>query len=258
MANIPSYMYSLPKLCGISLPIILVFMIFSSCTRSISSTGAQNLASSDSDPKAISIANQVMEANGGQEAWQNLTYVKWNFFGSRLHIWNKKTDDYVIKGLKEDYLIKGNLHESATYLALGGQQITHPDSLSKYGNKAKSMWNNDAYWLFMPYKLKDQGVTLKYISQEKDMLGNDADKLAMTYTAVGDTPDNKYIIYVDQTTKLITQWDFYPLASDEEPRFQIPWTEYLEYDGVMLASSRGDKYQITEIETGPSLARYFK
>lgn len=251
-------MYSLLKISSISLPIFIVFIILSGCTRKIDMGAGQILGEVGADSKAISIANQVMEGNGGLEAWQNLTYVKWNFFGSRLHIWNKKTDDYVIKGIKDDFLIKGNLHESATSLVLQGQQISHPDSLTKYGDKAISMWNNDAYWLFMPFKLRDSGVTLQCLSPDKDLLGNETDKLALTFTNVGDTPDNKYIVYIDQSTNRISQWDYYPMASDAAPRFQIPWTDYKEYDGVMLASGRGDKYEITEIATGDSLAHYFK
>lgn len=239
---------------------LCILSIIVACTRQASLDKAANYTEnpeSTSDMQAVALADQVMQANGGIKNWQNLTYVKWNFFGSRRHIWNKKTDDYVIHGIKDDFVIKGNLHGPASYLALQGVQVSHADSLSKYSKKAISMWNNDAYWLFMPFKLLDQGVHLKSMGEGSDLANNSADKIEMTFTAVGDTPDNKYIIYIDKETKRVSQWDFYVNRGDEEARFQIPWTGYQNYDGVMLASDRGDQYKLTEIATGDSLAYYF-
>lgn len=249
-------MYSLPK-NTISNAMILVLFIFGGCSQRLGTATLDNLNTNPSDPRAQRIADDVMIANGGQEAWDDLTYVKWNFFGSRLHVWNKKTNDYYIKGLKDDFLIRGNLKTGTTSLIQNDKQVTNQDSLTKYGEKAVKMWNNDAYWLLMPFKLKDPGTTLKYLNTSTDLAGNDAYRLELTFTDVGDTPDNKYIIYVDTKTNLVTQWDFYVDRDDEKPRFQIPWTAYEKYDGVYLASDRGDKYKLEQIATGDTLAHYF-
>ncbi|MBT4792682.1 MAG: hypothetical protein HON90_14000, partial [Halobacteriovoraceae bacterium] len=50
-----------------------------------------------SDEKAIEIANKVMKSMGGRENWDNSKYLKWNFFGKRLHYWNKETGDIRIE-----------------------------------------------------------------------------------------------------------------------------------------------------------------
>ncbi len=51
-----------------------------------------NLA--DSDPEAIRIADQVMEALGGRKNWDKTRYLKWNFFGKRRHTWDRYTGNY--------------------------------------------------------------------------------------------------------------------------------------------------------------------
>ena len=61
-----------------------------------------------------------------------------------------------------------NIHSMKGKVKMGGEELSHPDSLSKYLEKGKNMWINDSYWLVMPYKLKDSGVTLKYVGEEEN------------------------------------------------------------------------------------------
>ncbi len=48
------------------------------------------------DEKAVALANEILAASGGQEAWDQTNYLQWNFFGSRKHIWNKATGDLMV------------------------------------------------------------------------------------------------------------------------------------------------------------------
>jgi hypothetical protein len=75
--------------------------------------------------------------------------------------------------------------------------------------------------------------------------------LVLTFTDVGDTPDNKYDVYVDRETGLVTQWSFYRTAADPEPRFTLPWNGWANYDGIMLATGRG-KTELTGIRVSTS------
>jgi len=138
-----------------------------------------------------------------------------------------------------------------------GINLTAQDSLQKYLDKGKSMWINDAYWLFMPHKLKDSGVTLKYITKDTTSSGRSADVLSLTFDQVGDTPDNMYYVYVDDSSRLVTQWDFYTDVQDSIARFTTPWNEYEQYDRLLLSSSRGENYDINDISASDTLSRYF-
>ncbi len=211
----------------------------------------------DSDQKAIALADMTMEAMGGRTAYENARYLSWNFFGSRKHVWDKMTGDVYIKSLKEDYELHMNIKNMKGSLKMGGQDIQQQDSLTKYLQKGKEMWINDSYWLVMPYKLKDSGVTLKYLGEGDTTDGVLADKVELTFNNVGVTPLNKYHVYIQKDTKLVVQWDFFTNTTDEEPRFSTPWTDYKEYGGIMLSSGRGN-YTLSEIMVSDSLKEYFE
>ena len=117
-------------------------------------------------------------------------------------------------------------------------------------SNANSMWINDAYWLVMPFKLKDSGVTLQYVGKDTLLTGDAADRLALTFQNVGDTPDNKYHVWVDENN-LIQQWAFFRSATDSLPQFITPWTSYHQYGAILLSGDRG-KYQLTDIAVHPN------
>ena len=191
-----------------------------------------------SDEKAMEIADKVMKSMGGRENWDNSKYLKWNFFGKRLHYWNKETGDIRIEIPNSDAIILMNINTLEGKVKLGDVEPTKLDSLEKYLELGKEMWTNDSYWMFMPFKLKDSGVTLKY-KQKRMMKDNEyAFALELTFSGVGETPDNKYIIYVDTYDYKIRQWDFYPIPTMKEPAFTTTWDNYLQYGNIELANVR--------------------
>jgi len=200
-----------------------------------------------SDPKAIAIADEVMKAMGGRKNWDKIRFIKWNFFGSRIHTWDKWTGDIRIDYTKEDLKVIMNIHSMKGTAMIEDTLVdaNHPRN-GPIMQKAKAHWINDSYWLVMPFKLKDSGVTLKYMGESQTQAGSLADVVSLTFEEVGVTPDNKYLVYVDKKSRLVTQWDFYTKASDQEPRFQIPWEGYSKYGNILLSGGRG-KYALTDI-----------
>ncbi len=209
---------------------------------------AEGFDMANSDAKAIAIADEVMIAMGGRQNYDQTRFIKFNFFGSRVHTWDKLTGDIRIDYQKEDKTLLMNIHNMEGKAMLGDTLIDKNNpriaDLSKAG---KGQWINDTYWLVMPFKLKDSGVTLKYVGTDTTQTGLKADVLSMTFKKVGVTPDNKYLVYVDKTSRLVTQWDFYTKADDETPRFQIPWEGYTQHGLIQLSGGRG-KYALTDIE----------
>ena len=74
-----------------------------------------------------------------------------------------------------------------------------------------------------------------------------ADVLELNFDKVGKTPDNKYHVFVDQETKLVSQWTFYTKSTDVEPRFSTPWDGYQTFGKIKLSGGRGI-YKLTEIK----------
>ncbi len=192
-----------------------------------------------SDPRAIEIADEVMQALGGRENWDNTRYIQWRFFGKRLHIWDKWTGN--LRFEYGDLLVLMNLNTREGNAWKSGEKITQPDSLKKALKYAYEAWINDSYWIFMPYKLKDNGVTLKYAGEGKTTDGRAADILQLTFKNVGVTPENKYLVYVDKESRLVTQWSFFSNASDREPRFTTPWKNWKRYGKILLSDDRGKR-----------------
>ena len=201
---------------------------------------APGFNSEASDPRAIAIADSVMLAMGGREAWDDLQYVSWNFFGIRDLVWDKHSGRVRIDvpGANEVYLI--NVNDNSGKVYVGDSLIAPADSLQMKVDRGKSIWINDSYWLFMPFKLKDSGVTLHYIGNGTLPDGSPAEILQLTFEEVGDTPENKYQVYVDASDHLVKQWAYYRNASQDSASAVWPWDNYSTYGDLLLSADRSD------------------
>ncbi len=186
----------------------------------------------DSDPRAIEIADRVMANMGGHAAWDQARYISWTIFGDD-HVWDKWTGQFRWQG--DDTVVLMNIHSREGRAFANGTEITPADQwlVSAYRD-----WINAGYWLLMPYKLKDSGVTLGYKGEESMDNGEMAHVLTLRFDGVGLTPDNGYDVYVDQEQELVHQWSYYANADAEEPNFTTTWEGYNRYGGIMLSDTR--------------------
>lgn len=224
------------------LAILLVFLV--ACSPKITpdkNPPASGFNAKGSDAKAIAIADAVMAAMGGRQAWEETRCISWTFFGRRKLSWDKQAGICNIEWLNRPQNITVNLNDGTGKVSLKGVLQTHPDSLAKYLDIGKKVWINDSYWLVMPFKLKDSGVTLKYLGEAKTEAGENADLLQMTFSGVGVTPENKYQVWVDKKTHLVTQWAYFEKFSDEKPAIVNPWGDYKRYGKILLSGSRGSR-----------------
>jgi hypothetical protein len=195
-----------------------------------------------SDAEAILLADRVMDAMGGRAAWDATRFVTWKFFGRRTHYWDKHTGDVRVEGVgREDekpYVILMNLHSMEGRAWRDGEEL-EGEELATMLDSGEAAWINDSYWMFMPYKLKDSGVTLTYVGEGTMEDGRAAQVLQLVFKEVGRTPDNRYHVYVSDETGLVEQWDYYQNASDDEPGFQVPWHNWQRHGSIMLSDQRG-------------------
>ncbi len=195
----------------------------------------------NSDADAVLIADEVMKAQGGYDNWRNTQYLQWNFFGKRTLTWDKFTGNVRIE-LSEDLknTVIVNVKTGEGKAEKDGVAVEDDTELKVLLEKGKSIWINDSYWLVMPFKLKDSGVTLKYIGEEK-IETQVVDVLQLTFANVGDTPENKYYVYVDKSSKLVVQWSYFKSFEDKNPQFTTPWADYQSYDNILLSGNRGSR-----------------
>ncbi|MTB51465.1 hypothetical protein [Lewinella sp. W8] len=216
-----------------------------------------------SDPKAVAIADSIMKYHGGRAVWDKSRYLQWNFFGARKHYWDKQERRVRIEVPSENmvYLLDYSGDKPAGRVRKLGDEITTPDSLDYYLGRAFSMWMNDSYWLVQQFKLKDAGVTLKYAGDVRvdPKMNRPSYLIDQTFSEVGDTPGNRYRLYVDKTNFRINTWEFYRNAADQEPAIQTEWSDYKPYNGLMISSDRGGRFQLSEIAVSEKMpARLFE
>jgi len=219
-------------------------------TGALGALGADAGASgrAPSDPRAVEIADRVMTAVGGRDRWDAVQCIGWTIFG-RTHMWNKWTGDYRLEA--DSLLVIMNVNSGTGRAWKNGTPVTDAKTLEPILARAHSIWINDSYWLLMPCKLEDDGVTLKYGGEKATEDGRPADMLVLTFDNVGETPQNKYDVYVDRESGLVTQWSYYENAADPEPKFTLPWNGWSDFDGVRLAPGRG-RVEVTGIRVTSS------
>lgn len=205
-----------------------------------------------SDSMAVQLANEVMKAMGGWESWKDTRYIGWNFLGRRYIIWDKYTGDVRINSLNEEMKIILNIHSMKGKAMKNGTLVSNPDSLQKHLQMGKEIWINDSYWLVMPFKMKDGGVTLTYEGNGNTKKGASAHIVALQFEDVGVTPKNKFYVWIDKNSYLVTQWSYYQNAAQDEPNFVMPWADYNKYGEILLSGDRGE-LQLTNIMVTDSL-----
>ena len=192
------------------------------------------------DPRAVELARGVLEAMGGEEAWAATRFLRFEFFGRRLHHWDRHSGRHRVEGEDRDgnaYVVLHNVQTREGTVTVNGEGVTGEDA-AKWLENAYGMWVNDTYWLLMPYKMLDPGVNLAYDGEE-EIDGKTYDKLKLTFEGVGLTPGDTYWAYVDRESHLMERWAFF-LESWEEDRepAHFQWLDWDRYGRVLLSPRR--------------------
>jgi hypothetical protein len=203
----------------------------------------------DADPRAAELAQSVMAAMGGREAWDRTRFVRWRFFGNRLHFWDRETGDIRIEspahtgrdGVDQPkLLILMNIATREGRVWENDLEVEDAAKLAEHLDAGHQIWVNDSYWMFMPYKLLDPGVTLKYSGERELEDGRVADVLDLTFgDGIGYTPENRYEVFVARDSGLVEQWSFFADAANEEPQFTLPWADWKRFGQLLLATGHG-------------------
>lgn len=208
-------------------------------------------------PTAADIAGQVMQALGGQEAWDNTRFLRFTFAGRRTHHWDKHTGRHRLEGQSPEgqaYVVLHNLDTREGEAWLDGKKADEA-AAKEWLERAYAAWINDTYWLLMPYKLQDPGVNLTYEGAEQ-VEGITYDKLHLSFGNVGLTPGDEYWAWINRDTHLMDRWAYLLQAQPGQARATEPtawrWQGWQKYGNILLAPTRaqvsGDrKLELTDI-----------
>lgn len=207
--------------------LILITLIFASTS----------VLAQSKDKKAEAIVKEMLIAMGGVNNYNNTHFIQWDFVNRKLS-WDKWTGNVRVENPTANQVILVNINTLKGKVYENGVLLADETKANVLLEKAKNWWINDSYWLVMPWKLQDPGVTLAYVKTDKLPNGKMADILQLTFSAVGVTPENKYWLYVDKENHLIQQWAYYKNFNDAEPKFLKPWNNYQKVGNILLSFDR--------------------
>ncbi len=128
--------------------------------------------------------------------------------------------------------------QGAGQVFIDGSPEEAEDVKAKFLTRAYGAWVNDTYWLLMPYKLLDPGVELQDLGTVT-LDGHHYTKLGLSFGSVGLTPGDRYWAYVDQTSNLVTRWQ-YILENQDPDSAPTTWTwgNWQRHGQVLLSDTR--------------------
>lgn len=226
-------------------PFVGVLLAVTSCAPRTTSAPVR----AGSDARAVTIADQVLDALGGRRQWDQLRGLRWTFGAEagnlargnpRHHAWDKWSGWHRVQGTNragQDYVIIDNLNDGKGMAWVAGTRI-EGDSLAKLLARGKSMWINDSYWFLMPYKLLDPGVTLKYAG-DTTVAGNTYDRLALSFDHVGETPGDHYWVYVNRKNHRVQDWEMV-LQGDQPPPAHYTWEGWEQHASLWFPTAHRD------------------
>ncbi len=222
----------------------VLLLVFSVVTPGCRKTADKKAAPSPNlNAKAVEIAEALAMASGGRENWQNTRYLAWNYYGKRLNVWDKQAGDIRIETKSTVILMNLNTKQGRAWL--NGIELTEPEDWLRAKEFALETWEVDSYWIFMPFMLGDEGVSLQYVGEDQTEEGQKTDVLSATFTKSLQA-ESKYHIHVGQDSKLLVRMTYYMDSANDRPSYTAPWKDYKQYGKILLSADRGEK-QHTEL-----------
>ena len=143
-------------------------------------------------PKAEHLADQMLKAVNAS-AFYEAEGASWDF-RSHHYLWHRGQQR--VRVTLDDHLV--------VYVDLNGQQgwalknnkrVSSMDAESEYVQEAIKEFNNDSFWAFAPFKIRDEGTSRAWIDHK------DGQALLVFYKSGGSTPGDHYLWHLDQNLR---------------------------------------------------------
>lgn len=209
------------------------------------STAAGSAAPAVSDSRAVAVAERVLDALGGRKKWDALPGLRWTFGAiindtvrsTRYHAWNKHTGWHRVgyrSAAGDSFVIIHRVGTPEGRAWANGNAIAG-DSLQKLIARGMRLWTNDTYWMLMPYKMLDAGVRLAW-DAERQRDGRTYDVIAMSFGNVGQTPGDRYWVWVNRANHRIESWDMV-LEGNAPPAQTYSWDDWVQSGGLWFPTA---------------------
>ena len=207
--------------------------------------GAAPATAQETDSKADSIAMRIIEASGGQAAWDAAAFLRFDFklYNDRnlsysiQHLWDKKLGIYRIEmpgPNSEPYVAVFYTDTFDAKVYWKGSELIKKDAEALM-ERFRIRYFHDLFFISAPFLLFDPGVTRKYLP---DSTSEAEDVIQVTIPHWEGLPSTSFYFYSDRKSGRLVRTS-YPLPNGEIRSFL--WLDYEEYaaaDGSILLSTR--------------------
>lgn len=190
-------------------------------------------------PDALALARRVHRFAGGAEGWRKVKNLVFTFLGRRRIFWDVESGKVRIETMSQPGRRPGR---GAAWGILvydiakdAGESLVGNPGMRGASHSARSIWINDTYWLLVALKVLDPGVRLS-IDEREDDDAKGVQRLRLAFAKVGLTPQNEYVLHVEDATGKVVQWDFYRDA-EASPR-SWRFADYRRIGPLTLSLSR--------------------
>ncbi|WP_026810282.1 hypothetical protein [Arenibacter latericius] len=141
--------------------------------------------------EADALANKMLTALN-YEAYKNTRFLEWSFANNQHHyLWDKEQHQVEVRW--DAYTVTLNLNDHSKGKALKNETLLEGEEKKEIMQKARTLFNNDSFWLVAPYKVFDKGTQRSLVPYN-----NGSNGLMVTYTSGGDTPGDSYLWILDE------------------------------------------------------------
>ncbi|NIP60447.1 MAG: hypothetical protein GWM92_18865 [Gemmatimonadetes bacterium] len=203
------------------------------------------------DPEVARIYRAMMDTLAPDRGWERTRYLAFDWLVGRengwlrrSHRWDRVSGDYRVEapiGEEGDTMVALFNVTSPTQgerVWVNGEPVTDAARADSLARRAHAWFINDSYWLLMPYKWADPGVSASYLGTT-DLWGETYETVELTFDeGVGLTPQNRYRAYVDPESGVMEIWQYFRQSADTDPGFTLAWTDWQDYGPILLSSRR--------------------
>jgi hypothetical protein len=204
------------------------------------------------EPKAVEIARAMMQAMGGEAAWKQARYVRFDFVVKtrdqvrieRKHLWDRQTGRYRLEEKSANDspgVVLFNVRDRRGTAYVSGKKL-EGEAAAAALKGAYRTYRMDIDWLTLPWRWLDPGVHLKYVG-EKSLQGQAFDLVEVTVDQPGAAEGMRYNAYVSRRSHLLEHWS---VGADNG---LWDW-QYTKVGGLQLASDHINTQKNASISMG--------
>lgn len=208
---------------------------------------APPLGGQDRDAKADAVGHELIDALGGNPAWEKARQLRFDFVvereGKRVaafsHVWDRYGGDYRVSGTDKTgapFVVYFNVNTRQGKAFVNGKPV-EGDALEAQLKTGYGRFINDTYWLLAPWKIFDPGVHLAYDGEKPCPEGGTCDILKLSFDNVGLTPKDIYWLWVTRDGRRMVQWQYLLNGAQEDPT-TAAWKQWQKFSGVSLSTEK--------------------